>query len=264
MSAHFKDKPEQALSDQQNSSQGVQQKTLLLTGATSGIGDALCRQYIALGWKVFACGRNTEKLTLLSGNSSVTSIQLDLNDAQQVAERFSSLPSLDLVILNAGSCEYIDDAKHFDAQLFARVINTNLIAVGYCLQALLPKIVAGGQLALVGSSASILPFSRAQAYGASKAGIAYLASSLAIDLQKHQIDVSLIRPGFVKTPLTDKNDFNMPMCITSEQAADFIVKGLNKRQFDIHFPKKFTLILKIIALLPDSLWRWFSVRTLQK
>jgi short-subunit dehydrogenase len=240
------------------------QKTLLLTGATSGIGEALCYQYIALGWKVIACGRNTEKLALLANNDGVTTIQVDLNDEQQVVDAFSSLTTLDLVILNAGSCEYIDDAKHFDAQLFARVINTNLIAVGYCLQALLPKIIVGGQLALVGSSASFLPFSRAQAYGASKAGIAYLASSLSIDLKKHNIDVSLIRPGFVKTPLTDKNDFNMPMCITSEQASDFIVKGLSKRQFDIHFPKKFTLILKIISLLPESLWRWFSARTLQK
>ncbi|MCG6202077.1 SDR family NAD(P)-dependent oxidoreductase [Psychromonas antarctica] len=241
-----------------------QQKTLLLTGATSGIGEALCTQYIALGWKVIACGRNPEKLASLASNDNICTLQLDLNDAQQVALSFDSVPALDLVILNAGSCEYIDDAKQFDGQLFARVINTNLISIGYCLQALLPKIAAGGQLALVGSSASFLPFSRAQAYGASKAGIAYLASSLAIDLKKSDVGVSLIRPGFVKTPLTDKNDFNMPMLLSSEQAATYIVKGLSKRQFDIHFPKKFTLILKFIAFLPDSLWRWFSVRTLQK
>ena len=239
-------------------------KTLLLTGATSGIGEALCEQYASLGWNVIACGRNSEKLGLLASHSKVTTMQLDLTDELQVTDAFSSLPKLDLVILNAGSCEYIDDAQHFDGQLFARVINTNLISVGYCLQALLPNIVAGGQLALVGSSSSILPFSRAQAYGASKAGIAYLASSLAIDLKKHNIDVSLIRPGFVKTPLTDKNDFNMPMCISSEEASDFIVNGLNKRQFDIHFPKKFTLILKTIAFLPENIWHWFSARTLQK
>lgn len=241
-----------------------QQKTLLLTGATSGIGESLCSHYLALGWKVIACGRNQEKLTLLSDNENISTLRLDLNESKQVTDSFASLPALDLVILNAGSCEYIDDAKQFDGQLFARVINTNLISVGYCLEALLPKIVAGGQLALVGSSASFLPFSRAQAYGASKAGIAYLASSLAIDLKNCGIDVSLIRPGFVKTPLTDKNDFIMPMCISSEEAANFIVKGLNKRQFDIHFPKKFTLILKSIGFLPESLWRWFSARTLQK
>ena len=239
-----------------------QGKTLLLTGATSGIGEALCAKYIGLGWHVIACGRNQAKLALLASDERVSTLQLDLNDAQQIAQVFESVPALDLVILNAGSCEYIDDAKHFDGELFARVINTNLISVGYCLQALLPKIVSGGQLALVGSSASFLPFTRAQAYGASKAGIAYLANSLAIDLKSANIDVSLIRPGFVKTPLTDKNDFNMPMCISSDQAANYIVKGLTKRQFDIHFPKKFTYILKSIAYLPDSLWRWISTRSL--
>lgn len=256
--------PKQPSDQASNTSKQENYKTLLLTGATSGIGEALCKQYLNLGWKVIACGRNAEKLALLAVHSNVTTIQLDLTDEAQVIEKFSFLSTLDLVILNAGSCEYIDDAQHFDGQLFARVINTNLISVGYCLQTLLPKINAGGQLALVGSSASILPFSRAQAYGASKAGIAYLASSLAIDLKKHNIDVSLIRPGFVKTPLTDKNDFNMPMCISSEEASDFIVNGLNKRQFDIHFPKKFTLILKTIAFLPENIWHWFSARTLQK
>jgi len=239
-----------------------QGKTLLLTGATSGIGEALCAKYLALGWHVIACGRNQDKLTLLASDERVSTLQLDLNDAQQVADVFESVPALDLVILNAGSCEYIDDAQHFDGELFARVINTNLISVGYCLQALLPKIVSGGQLALVGSSASFLPFTRAQAYGASKAGITYLASSLAIDLKAANIDVSLIRPGFVKTPLTDKNDFKMPMSITSTEAANYIANGLSKRQFDIHFPKKFTFILKIIACLPDVLWRWISTRSL--
>ncbi|PKG38477.1 SDR family NAD(P)-dependent oxidoreductase [Psychromonas sp. Urea-02u-13] len=241
-----------------------QQKTLLLTGAASGIGEALCAQYLALGWKVIACGRNPEKLALLATKENIQTLQLDLNESQQVLDNFAHLEGLDLVILNAGSCEYIDDVKHFDGKLFERVINTNLISIGYCLQALLPKMAAGSQLALVGSSASFLPFSRAQAYGASKAGIAYLASSLAIDLKQSDIDVSLIRPGFVKTPLTDKNDFNMPMRITSEQAATYIVQGLQKRQFDIHFPKKFTLILKAIAFLPERLWRSFSARTLQK
>jgi short-subunit dehydrogenase len=240
------------------------QKTLLLTGATSGIGEALCEQYLTLGWKIIACGRNQEKLAILENKENISTLRLDLNDTKQVLNVFAPLPALDLVILNAGNCEYIDDAKQFDGKLFERVINTNLISIGYCLEALLPKIKMGGQLALVGSSASFLPFSRAQAYGASKAGIAYLASSLAIDLKQSDIDVSLIRPGFVKTPLTDKNNFNMPMRISSDEAATFIIQGLHKRQFDIHFPKKFTLILKAIAFLPESLWRSFCARTLQK
>ena len=238
-------------------------KRVLITGATSGIGESVCHAYQRLGWQVIACGRNEEKLAKLELSINITTIKIELGDALKVKQAFADLDSLDLVILNAGSCEYIEDAKNFDGALFERVIHNNLIAVGYCLEALLPKISPGGQLALVGSSASFLPFSRAQAYGASKSGIEYLASSLAIDLKASNVDVSLIRPGFVKTPLTDKNDFNMPMQISSEQAAEQIVNGLNKRQFDIHFPKKFTWILRMISYFPFSIWRAFSIRALK-
>lgn len=239
-------------------------KKILITGATSGIGEALCLNYQKQGHHIIACGRNEQKLAQLATYQNIEVIAVDLCDEQQVNQKLQHLTSLDLVILNAGSCEYIDDAKHFDGELFARVINTNLIAMGYCLGALIPKIPAKGQLALVGSSASFLPFSRAQAYGASKAAVAYLARTLALDLKAHKIDVSLISPGFVKTPLTDKNNFKMPMRITAEEAAMEIVRGLSKRKFDIHFPKKFTYILKILSVLPDSWWQAFSARTLQK
>lgn len=239
-------------------------KNILITGATSGIGEALCLNYQKQGHHIIACGRNEQKLAQLATYQNIDVIAVDLCDELQVSEKLQHLTALDLVILNAGSCEYIDDAKHFDGKLFARVINTNLVSMGYCLGALIPKIPAGGQLALVGSSASFLAFSRAQAYGASKAGVAYLARTLALDLKAQKIDVSLISPGFVKTPLTDKNDFKMPMQISAEQAAIEIVNGLQKRTFDIHFPKKFTYILKTLSLLPDSWWQLFSARTLQK
>ena len=239
-------------------------KKVLITGATSGIGEALSVHYQTLGYEVVACGRQPDKLAKLASYRNVSSIAVDLCDEQQVMLKMQQLGKLDLVILNAGSCEYMDDAKNFDGQLFARVINSNLIAMGYCLAALLPQIPAGGQLALLGSSASYLPFSRAEAYGASKAAVAYLARSLALDLKAQQIDVSLVSPGFVKTPLTDKNDFAMPMQISAEEAAKQIANGLQKRVFDIHFPKKFTLILKTLSLLPDSWWRFISTRILQK
>jgi len=239
-------------------------KKVLITGATSGIGEALCMHYQAIGYAVIACGRQPDKLAKLAGYKNVSGIAVDLCDEPQVAKKFQQLGPLDLVILNAGSCEYMDDVKNFDGQLFARVINSNVIAMGYCLAALLPQIPAGGQLALVGSSACYLPFSRAQAYGASKAAVAYLARSLALDLKEQQIDVSLVSPGFVKTPLTDKNDFAMPMQISAQEAAQRIASGLQKRVFDIHFPKKFTFILKALSLLPDSWWRAISIRMLKK
>ncbi|MFT6926116.1 MAG: NAD(P)-dependent dehydrogenase (short-subunit alcohol dehydrogenase family) [Psychromonas sp.] len=239
-------------------------KRILITGATSGIGKALCLLYQRRNYDVIACGRNQQALAEIGVLKNVSTLNFDLTDREQVIEALATLPELDVVILNAGSCEYINDAKNFDGDLFARVITTNLIALGYCLQSVLPKIKKGGQLALMGSSASYLPFSRAEAYGASKAGVAYLAKTLAMDLVKDEIHVCLINPGFVKTPLTDKNTFSMPMLISSDKAADYIFKGLLKGKREIHFPAVFTFTLKIFAWLPDFVWSFISTRMINK
>lgn len=239
-------------------------KKVLITGATSGIGKALALNYARQGWQVFACGRNQAALNELSENKQISSLAFDISDKQQIINATALVNDLDLLILNAGNCQYIDDPKYFDSELFEQVITTNVIAVGYCLAALLKKIKAGGQLALMGSSVSYLPFPRAEAYGASKAAVAYLAKTLAIDLLPEKIRVSLICPGFVKTPLTDKNDFTMPMLITSEKAADDIVSGLKKGKKEIHFPLKFTLLLKLFAYLPSFIWKKIAIRISKK
>ncbi|WP_394129647.1 SDR family NAD(P)-dependent oxidoreductase [Shewanella maritima] len=232
-------------------------QAVLITGASSGIGFELAKHYVAQGWQVIACGRNAQQLALLSG---VHPLVFDITDASQVKAAGEQLAhviaqhdlSLSAVILNAGTCEYIDDVIKFDSALFQRVIHTNVIATGYCLEAFLPQLAAGGRLALMSSSATFLPFSRAQAYGASKAAITYLADSLRVDLVSRNIGVSVINPGFVETPLTDKNDFAMPMRISAQQAAQAIYKGMINGKSDIHFPKKFTWLLKLFSLLPNA------------
>jgi len=227
-------------------------KTVLITGASSGVGLALYKQYVGLGYQVITCGRDKEKLAQLTPLATQWLV-FDVNNINAVANAAEQVIHIDILILNAGTCLYIDNAKQFDGNRFREVINTNLLAMGALLENFLPKVPAGGQLALVSSSATIFPFSRAEAYGASKAGVDYLANSLRADLVSEYIDVCLIHPGFIKTPLTDKNNFAMPFLLTAEQAAERIFQGIKRRKHYLHFPKRLTLLLKLIAFLPQSL-----------
>lgn len=240
---------------------------VLITGASSGIGRQLAVDYAHEGWIVYACGRNEAALSALRDEcaeqapGAIQPLVFDVCDRNACVSAAKTLPQLDLLVLNAGNCEYIDDPMAFDSQLFERVITTNLISIGYCLEALLPKLSRGAQLALMSSSATLLPFSRAQAYGASKAGVDYLAESLAVDLQPHGIAVSLIRPCFVETPLTDKNNFAMPGRISVHQASDYIRNGLLRRRFLIEFSPGFIRGLRLLGLLPRSLWTHLQHRS---
>ncbi len=227
---------------------------ILITGATSGIGRQLATDYHAAGHEVWALGRNEQALDELR-SSGLSTGQVDLTDRENVFSWFSDLGSVDLAILNAGTCEYID-LPDFDSALVKTVMRANVETIAISIEAVLPLLrkSGAGHLAVVGSSAAYLPLPRAEAYGASKAAIAYLVKALRIDLHPENIAVSLICPRFVKTPLTDLNDFPMPFRITVEQASGYIRKGLTKKRAEIHFPKRFTLLLKLMALLPGPLW----------
>tara|TARA_R110000744_G_scaffold117745_1_gene220142 strand:+ start:32848 stop:33618 length:771 start_codon:yes stop_codon:yes gene_type:complete len=241
------------------------QRTILITGATSGIGESLLHRYIAKGYQVIACGRNEDKLKQLAdGNTHVIPLAFDITDTEQIrkaANKLNEIKPIDILMLNAGDCRYIDNAKAFDGALFASVIATNLQSLGYMLESFLPKVVSGGQVVFVSSSATILPFPRAEAYGASKAGIDYLAKSLRLDLKAENIAVTLVHPGFIKTPLTDKNDFPMPFLLSSEQAANRIYQGVSARKSYVHFPKRLTLVMKLLALLPDFIWQSIALKS---
>jgi NADP-dependent 3-hydroxy acid dehydrogenase YdfG len=243
-------------------------RTILITGATSGIGESLLYQYLANGYQVIACGRNQQKLQQLAhDNPNVIPLVFDITDRQKIieaAETLNELSSIEILMLNAGDCRYIDNAKAFDGELFASVITTNLLSLGYLLECFLPKVSAGGQVIFVSSSATLLPFPRAEAYGASKAGMDYLANSLRLDLKAENIEVTLVHPGFIKTPLTDKNNFSMPFLLSSEQAASRIYQGVSARKSYLHFPKRLTLLLKLLALLPDVVWRNIALRNNKK
>jgi NAD(P)-dependent dehydrogenase (short-subunit alcohol dehydrogenase family) len=230
-------------------------RRVLITGASSGIGKQLAQDYAAEGWEVVACGRDAEKLIAVAAASPlIIPLRFDITDLIETRQALQDVQA-DLVILCAGTCEYLDDGV-VEAEKVVRVMNTNFIGPVNCLDALLPRLAPGSRVALVGSVAWLLPFSRSEAYGASKAALAFFARSLAVDLAKRQIHISLIQPGFVETPLTARNDFPMPMMVTVVQASKHIRKKLAHGASEIAFPPLFARLLKTTALLPVGLQKW--------
>jgi short-subunit dehydrogenase len=242
-------------------------KYVWLVGASSGIGEALARQLSGQNTMVFISARNKTKLAEMAelSSDSLIPVALDICDDWSVAAAVKQIrvhtTSLDQVIINAGTCEYID-SDEIDVGVVKDVMETNFFGALSVVNAALPMLRAKNelsatqpkqaQLAFMSSSVTYQALPRAGAYGASKAALRYFAECLRLDLQHEGIDVRVISPGFVKTPLTDKNDFPMPFRISAEQAAQRIEQGLNANKFDISFPRRFTSLLKLVSFLPDS------------
>lgn len=235
-------------------------KRIWLTGASSGIGALLAEQLLQQGHRLAVSARNEAALHTLAAAwpDQVLVLPGDLRDAAQVKAIGEHIAqawgALDLAILNAGTCEYLESGR-FEAATVQRVMEANLLATSHCLETALPLLRLGQQPHLVGmaSSVTFLPLPRAGAYGASKAAVRYLFESLRIDLALDGIDVTLISPGFVDTPLTRRNDFPMPMRWSAEKAARHILARLEKRPFDISFPWPFIAVLKLLGCLPKRL-----------
>lgn len=240
-----------------------QPSTVWLTGATSGIGEALSLQLIRQGHSLIATGRRQAALDSLANQAPdrVRTARADTTDSQELQEAASALDDgdpVDLVILNAGTCEYLD-IDNFDSELIGRNIETNVMGTVRSIEQALPRLRATRQLGrpaglvIVGSSAWWFPFARAEGYGASKAALDYLAHSLRADLAREGIEVFLVSPGFVKTPLTDQNDFPMPFLIQANDAASRIINGIKKGRHDIEFPRRFTWMIRLLGNLPQGL-----------
>ncbi|WP_115718714.1 SDR family NAD(P)-dependent oxidoreductase [Gallaecimonas mangrovi] len=233
---------------------------ILITGATSGIGKQLALDYAAEGHDIIAVGRNPDALSELAANG-IRTISVDLTDRQAVLASLSGQSGLHLAILNAGTCEYLD-MPVFDSAAFSRVLRANVESMAHCIEAVLPALrqTEGARLVGVASAAAFVPLPRAEAYGASKAAIRYLLDTLDITLAPFGVAVTSVFPGFVKTPLTDKNDFPMPMQVSVQAASVAIRRGIEKGQRHIHFPKPFTWPLKVLGLLPQHCWRLLAKR----
>lgn len=234
-----------------------------LTGASSGIGAALVQELATHGHRMVISGRRQQALDDLAKNwpEQIHTAVADTTCRDELATLSGQLDhfgDLDMVLLNAGTCEYLEVAD-YDSSIIEANITTNLLGTARCLDIALPALRATrakgkpATVVIVSSSAWWFPFSRAEGYGASKAALTYFAHSLRADLAAEGIEVVVVSPGFVKTPLTDRNDFPMPFMVSAEEAARRIHQGLAKGKREIAFPRRFTWSLKVLRVLPQGL-----------
>lgn len=236
---------------------------IVITGATSGIGMQLAKDYLAKDQHVYAVGRDDEALAELK-SLGATSIDLDLMDREAVIAAFEKLDTIDLAICCAGACEYLD-MPNFDSESFMKVMSVNMGTLSHAIEGVLPKLIASkGRLVGLGSASAYVPFARAEAYGSSKAAIHYLMKTLQISLAPFDVAVSLVVPGFVDTPMTEQNDFPMPFLQTPQQASQAIRDGIEAEREVIEFPRKLTLPLKTLGTLPDMAWQQVSKQLYKK
>ncbi|WP_198331190.1 SDR family NAD(P)-dependent oxidoreductase [Psychrobacter aquimaris] len=236
---------------------------ILITGATSGIGKQLAKDYLLADHHVYAVGRDDEALAELQALGAET-IDLDLMDREKVIEAFEKIDNVDLAICGAGMCEYLD-MPNFDSSVFMKVMSVNMGTLSHAIEGVLPKLIASkGRLVGIGSASAYVPFARAEAYGSSKAAIHYLMKTLQISLAPYDVSVSLVIPGFVETPMTKQNDFPMPFIQTTAQASQAIRDGIARGHDVIEFPKKLTLPLKALGTLPDLVWQQVSEKLNKK
>ena len=236
------------------------QKKIWITGASSGIGRAVAEKFASEGWKVAVSARRKELLDELAKNQNIVSFPLDVTDSDQINNVFKDILNefndLDLCLFSSGTYEPKDE-KNIDPERIKNVINVNFLGVIDCVKSVERyfKDKKSGHISIVSSIAGYRGLPNSSGYGPSKAALTNFSESIYFDFKKFGVRVSVVSPGFIKTPLTDKNEFPMPFLKTPEYAAEKIFNGLVKSSaFEIHFPKGLTLTLKFLRILPYRLY----------
>ena len=229
-----------------------------IIGASTGIGAATARMLLDAGAQVALSARKADALAGVAGGSDrALVLPLDYTDSAGVRAAWDMLRQrwgrVDLVLVVAGTHQEMR-AWELDESAAMALLKTNLHGVIGTCAVVVPGLLEQGRgaIGIVASVAGYRGLPKALIYGASKAAVINFTESLYFDLEPKGIGVYLISPGFVKTPLTDGNDFKMPALISAEEAASEILDGLRRGRFEIHFPKRFTRMLKLLQLLPYS------------
>lgn len=240
--------------------QPLNKKVIWITGASQGIGRATALEAARQGATVVATARNYSNLSSLQLEAAelpgiIIPLTADVTDQSSVESAADFIRNrfgrIDQAILNAGT--YIQTpGPDFHSSHMRQHFELNVMGVCYCLDTVIPMMIQqqSGVIAINSSLAGYRGLPASAAYGATKAALINMSESLAIDLHGYGVSVKVINPGFVKTPLTDKNEFPMPFMISSEEAARKILSGIHSSSFEIRFPALFGLIMATLKALP--------------
>jgi NAD(P)-dependent dehydrogenase (short-subunit alcohol dehydrogenase family) len=243
------------------------ERVVWIVGASSGIGRALALRMARDGWRVAASARSVEALEALAQDSQgrISAHLLDVTDEAAVAgvaaTVWRDVGAIDLAVFAAGRHIPVDAAA-FEVEPFRQLVEINFMGVVYGLAGVVPRMVERGvgHIAVVSSIAGYRGLPTASAYGATKAALNNMTEALKFDLEPKGIKVQLVCPGFVRTPMTDKNPFPMPFLMEPEDAAEAFYRGLQGSVFEINFPRRFTFMMNLLCALPHRLYmavtRW--------
>ncbi len=236
-------------------------KSIWITGASSGIGKALAIKFANQGWKVAASARREHLLKELNQeNENIHPFPLDVTNIDQCKTVFGSIAekfnNIEISIFGTGIHDPKSEKK-FNLDKIRQIMEVNYFGTMNCINAVYDYYnnKKSGQISIISSVAGYRGLPAAGAYCASKSALTSFTESLQFEMKRKNVRVSLVSPGFIKTPMTDQNDFPMPMIKSPEFAAEQIYLGLIKKKgFEIHFPKAFTFFLKFLRILPNNIY----------
>ena len=242
-------------------------KVIWITGGSSGIGKALAYKFANEGWQVALSARREELLNEISkSNNNIHSFPLDVLDVEKCKEVFNKIvnkfKNIDIAVFSTGIHDP-NSEKKLDLDSIRKIMETNFFGTINSINSVYNyfKEKKSGHISIVSSVAGYRGLPIAGAYCASKSALISYAESLYFDMKRFNVRVSVVNPGFIKTPMTDQNPFPMPMIVSAEFAAEEMFKGLTKsNSFEIHFPKKFTFIMKILKIMPN----WLYLKLIKK
>ena len=239
----------------------MNKKTIWITGGSTGIGRALAIKFASKGWHVAVSARRVELLNELSNSyENIFAFPLDVTDKSKCKEVFNEIKNkfenIDICFFSTGTWNPKKE-KDIDVEQIEDVFKVNFFGTVNTIKAAEEyfKNKKNGVITIVSSIAGYRGLPNSTGYGPSKSALNNLAESLYFDFKRYNVRVCLVSPGFIKTPMTDKNNFKMPFLKTPEYAADQIYDGLiNKKNFEIHFPKSLTITLKFLSFLPSKIY----------